>query len=407
MRLRLFCTVSFLFIVLFSFAQRTIKGKIVNAGTGETLAGTSVFINSTSIGTSADRNGNFELNNIPSGRYDLVFSQIGYETQTINFTSEQLPMTVKIEMKVKVKELQNVTVEKFIEESWEKWGRNFLESFIGTVPNSNDCKIRNTKSIKFRFFPNSNRLIAFSDEPLMIENKALGYTIKYQLEDFEINFKEKTVQYAGYPFFEEIEKNGKARQRRWAAAREKAFNGSIMHFFQCVYTNSTEANGYEIRTMRRIPNVEKERVKIAYRAGMITKDSAGKKYLVTVSHPDSSAYYQRILRQNDYTEVYGPILKNIDSLIIAKEGEFKSLYFEDFLYITYKNELEDQAYITFSNENRKPVYQRSYIWLLTGTPVSFSANGSYFPPQELFTMSYWGWNEKIANLLPVDYKPEK
>lgn len=395
-----------LLISIAAFSQRTIKGRVVNAVTGEALPGSSVFINSTSIGTVADRNGSFELNNIPSGRQDLVVSLVGYETNVFNFTSDQLPLNLKIEMNVKVKELENVTVEPSVEETWEKWGELFLESFIGKVPNAKDCKIKNTEVIRFRFYRKSNRVAAYSDEPLIIENRSLGYKITYQLEQFEVSFKENTVVFAGYPFFEEIEKSRRGLQRRWKEAREKAFNGSMMHFLRYLYKDSLEQAGYEIRKMKRIPNLEKERVREIYRAGMIINDSAGRKIVTSRQFPpDSSAYYQQIMRQKDYTEEIGQALKTSDSLIIQTEGEYKYLYFTDYLYITYKKELEDKEYLLFYRENRKPMFQQSCIWLVSGTPVAIGINGNYYPPEEVFSMSYWGWSEKMANNLPADYQP--
>lgn len=397
-----------LFVVISStsFSQKTIKGHIVNAMSGEPLAGSSVFINGSSIGTIADNQGRFELNSIPSGRYELIISLIGFETNVFGFTSDQLPLNLKIEMRLKVRELENVTVEPSIEETWEKWGRIFLENFIGSVPNAKECNIKNTRDIHFRYYRKSNRVIAYSDEPLIIENKALGYILKYQLEQFEVNFKDNSIVYAGYPFFEEIDKGRRGLQRRWKEAREKAFYGSIMHFMRSLYRDSLTQNGYELRKMKRIPNLEKERVKAVYRNGVIEKDSNGKKFFTRVEFPpDSSAYYQRIMQQKDYTEEYGPALATTDSLTIQTEGEYKYLFFPDYLSITYKKELEDKDYLLFYRESRKPAFQQSCIWLVSGTPVAIGSNGTYYPPQEVFSMSYWGWDEKIANLLPTDYEP--
>ncbi|MEI9944923.1 MAG: carboxypeptidase-like regulatory domain-containing protein [Chitinophagaceae bacterium] len=395
-----------LFISLSVFSQQTIKGRVVNASTGEALAGSSVFINSTSIGTVADRSGNFELNNIPSGRYDLVISLIGYETNVFTFTSAELPLNLKVEMNLKVKELENVTVEPWVEEGWDKWGLTFTESFVGRTPNAANCKIKNTNDIHFRYYKKTNRLTAYSDEPLVVENKALGYTIRYQLEQFEIDFKNNTTAYMGYPFFEEIDKNRKGLQRRWKEAREKAFYGSIMHFMQSLFKDSLVQNGYEVRRMKRLPNDEKERVKIAYRNSIVIKDSANRKILREDLMPkDSLAYYHQVMRQKDYIEIYGKTVLTADSLIVKTEGEYKILFFLDYLYITYKNELEDKAYLLYQHENRSAAFQRSYIWLVSGSPISLDIHGNYYPPQELFSMGYWGWEEKTANLLPSDYLP--
>jgi hypothetical protein len=111
------------------------------------------------------------------------------------------------------------------------------------------------------------------------------------------------------------------------------------------------------------------------------------------------------MRQKDEIDVYGKTLLTADSLVVKAEGRIKVIYFTDYLYVTYKKEIEDKAYLAFHLESRSPTFQRSYIWLPGLKAITIDANGSYYPPQEIFSMAYWGWDEKIANMLPIDYKP--
>ena len=60
----------------------TVKGKITDAGTGESLPGANVVIKGTSVGTAADVNGNYTLN-VPSLMDTLVVSYVGYQSKTI------------------------------------------------------------------------------------------------------------------------------------------------------------------------------------------------------------------------------------------------------------------------------------------------------------------------------------
>ena len=92
-------------------AQQKIKGVVVNATTKEPIAGSSVFLNNTSIGTATDKAGQFELGGIPGGRHELIVSSIGYTTYVLAFNSTELPMDLKVELAVKMKELDNVIVE--------------------------------------------------------------------------------------------------------------------------------------------------------------------------------------------------------------------------------------------------------------------------------------------------------
>ena len=68
---------------LSSFGKGTITGKLIDAGTDETLIGATVTIQGTTIGISTDLDGSFVLQ-APAGDHVLVFSSIGYINQTKN-----------------------------------------------------------------------------------------------------------------------------------------------------------------------------------------------------------------------------------------------------------------------------------------------------------------------------------
>lgn len=399
-----------LLLTIATQAQSSIKGVVVNDATGATIEGSSVFISNTSKGTVSNSNGQFELNNIPPGKYDLVISCIGYETNVIAFTHAQLPLRLKVELTLKAKELENVVVEPSVEEGWDKWGNMFMENFIGSTENSLQCRIKNTDKIRFRYYKKSNRVIAYCDEPVLIENKALGYMLKYQLENFEVNYKDRTTFYLGYPLFEDMTKNGKQVKGRWAKNRQEAFKGSVTHFMQALYSNKLAAEQFEVRRMVRRPNLEKERVKAIYRSSVISNsktNGSGVAIIISGNAPatggDSSAYYQRIMRQPDQLDVYGSSMLTADSIVVATEGRYKGLHFNDYLYITYKGEKEEDAYLRKLMEKRTATFQRSLVTLVNGELITLDKAGSYFNPQNFLTSGYWGWSEKMANLLPIDY----
>ncbi|MEO5562279.1 MAG: carboxypeptidase-like regulatory domain-containing protein, partial [Chitinophagaceae bacterium] len=359
-------TLMCLLVTVLVFAQRTIIGSVVNVTTGAPVAGSSVFVSGTSVGTSSDQSGKFQLNDVPAGRYDLIISSIGYETNVFGFTTEQLPLRVKVEMAIKVKELPNVIVEPSVEEGWDKWGQTFRDYFIGYTPNAMNCDIKNEKAIRFRFYKKSNRVIAYCDEPVLIENKALGYTIHYQLEDFEVDFKGGASRFAGYPFFEDMDKGRKGLQRRWQRARDKAFYGSMMHFMRCLYNDSLLESGYEVRRMKRVQNEGKERVRKLYRqrfAADSVSPKPGTQFFSDRYSNDSTEYYERILRQPDYQDFYSKDNLTADSLIVEEKDGYKALYFIYYLSVMYKNAKEDKAFLTFHHETRKSFYQRSLILL--------------------------------------------
>jgi hypothetical protein len=381
-----------------------IKGRVVTATMGSAVPGSSVFISNSSIGTTADKDGYFELSRVPAGKNELVVSSVGYETSVYSFSAEQLPLQLRIELTLKVRELANVTVEPSVEEGWNKWGAMFTSNFVGLTPNARSCKIKNEDAIRFRYFKNSNRVIAYSDEPIILENKALGYRIKYQLEEFEVNFKTQTSLFSGFPFFEEME-DGKEIRKKWKRSRDKAYFGSMMHFMWCLYHDSLSQHGFEVRRMVRMPNTEKQRVMKIYRDLHNSKKPGGARAGLAALPKDSLQYYERISRQREVIDIYAKEILNSDSLVARQENAYKIMYFPDYLFVTYKNESEHPDYILFHHESRSPGYQRSYLTLQNNHEIIIDMNGGYYPPQEIITSAYWGWSEKMADCLPIDYRP--
>lgn len=400
----------FLLIPAFIHAQSTITGQVVRADNKEPIPGSSVFISNTSRGTVTGSDGRFELHLLPVGKYELVISSVGFETSVYTFSSEQLPLKLRVEMDVKVRELPNVTVEPSIEEGWDKWGLTFTDNFMGATPNAANCEIRNKSKIKFRFYKKSNRVIAYCDEPLEIVNRALGYRIKYQLEDFEVKFTERWSRFMGYVLFEDMDGYRSKVRKRWQRARDEAFYGSMMHFWRSVYAGNVDQEGFAMRRMWRMPNTEKARVRQLYRSGLVTR-SGNVEMMITLdgkkdSLPaDSTRYYETVLRQPDEIEHYGPTNLTVDSILLSVSPAFKEIYFTDYLQVIYKNEKEDPAYLRYFYLSRSPAFQVSNLFLPDPTAIAIFRDGSYDPPTNVFSMGYWSWSDKIGDMLPLDYEP--
>ena len=401
----------FILLSLMAASQRTIKGRVINGETGTAISGSSVFITNTSKGTVTNSVGSFELNDVPPGKHDLIISCIGYETNVFSFSDEQLPLQLKVEMAIKVRELENVTLEPSVEEGWDKWGKTFMDNFVGNTANSLQCRIKNEKAIRFRFYKKSNRLIAYADEPVLLENKALGYLIKYQLENFEVNFKENSVFFLGYPLFEDLRSQSRIK---WEKKRLEAYYGSIMHFMRSLYTDSLLAEGFEVTRMSRLPNYEKQRVKKFFKpTGSFKATTREGSFVINISDTvkntasDSSAYFSSVMRQPDYIEKYGKDLLTADSLIADGPTGSKLLLFDNYLYVIYRNQLEEEAYLKTQFPQRKPSFQRSFVTLKGDKIITLDKEGNYYNPLDFFTSGYWGWGEKMANSLPFEYNGRK
>ena len=385
----------------FLYAQKLLKGFVVDAEMGAAIPKASVFLNNTSIGTTANDEGRFSLF-IPAGKFDLIVSSIGYATYSQSVTSTEInDSTITIRLKLKAPDLETVVIEPFEKNGWEKWGKWFTENFLGTSEYGRDSRIKNPEVLKFRNSKRDNGLTVIATAPLTIENKALGYRLTYQLENFRYDFRSHYLLYSGYPFFEPMQGSDR-KQRGWEKARQDVYYGSTLQFMRALYRNKLLEEGFEMRRLQKIPNAEKERIKMLYKTSR-KPDEHGRLYFDL--NRDSTAYYDRILHQEDYKNVIGQHLLPGDSIAYAIDSTVAGLDFSDYLLVIYKHKKVPYEYSQLFPKSGDAMM--SELQLINGRPVEVLANGSYFNPEDLLTSGYWGWWEKLGTMLPFDYQPPK
>lgn len=398
----------FLLLLLSSPAYAQLSGTVLSETGRQPVPFASVFINNSTLGTTTDENGHFSINRITPGKHELVVSLLGYEKFfTVITLPQEKPMTILL--REKSTQLDQVTVKAFDKDGWKNWGIVFTESFIGTSSNARRTVLKNPKDLRFRHNKQDNVLEVFAVAPLKIQNKALGYDLEYHLELFRIDYKNNTQVYAGYPFFKEQRSVSRANVRN----RETAYNGSLLKFMRSLYHNTVQEDGYSVRKMIETPNREKERVK-ALRDKYTLKEADASGRLVMISSPaypeeiytpDSLAYFRKILGQPD--SKFSLIKDTIPTirLIRTDSAGLKKLYFRDYLYVVNTGHKEDPLYIEYKREKRAIAPQTSILSMLEEEALEIQDNGNYFPPLNLFTGDYWSWSNKIADLLPLNYKP--
>lgn len=376
-----------------ALSQITYRGKVTDKENHHPMEGVSVFFSNTSYGTTTDAGGNYTLR-VPAGRYDMVVAMVGYETFVKNMLPADSGTVQQIELTVSVKELDAVVLEAYEKNGWEKWGSFFFENFIGTSDYASECHILNYKDIRFRISKHDNELTAVCRKPLVIENKGLGYTIRYQLERFTFSYKTHMLLYSGYALFEEM-KGSERQQREWARRREEVFSGSMLHFMRAFYQNRLQENNFVLHQLTVVPDQEKNRVRNLYRMLALKAEDAS---------PDSSSYYGKILAGPDNREYLDMNAMPYDSIGFTVNNTTKGFIFNDHLLVVYNGKQEPYAYMTQVTHNKKPVAAvSSKIVLQIPEAIQVTANGAYFDPVNMASSGYWAWAEKIAYMLPVDY----
>lgn len=394
-----------MFLSLSLVAQYTISGKVLNADNQQPIISASVFLSNTSKGAVTNSNGEFVITNVSDGQYDLVASSVGFVTQVKKINTQRNKESLIFYLKIK--ELEEVVVGGYANEPWSKWGRFFIDNFIGQTPYTADCKIENTQTIHFRFFKKENKVKAIADEPLIIVNKALGYIVKYDLDYFECKLNSGIVLFQGYPFFGEMMPKRNNMERKWIERRKKVYYGSMMHFMRSLYRNNLKEDGFEVRKCIKYPNEEKKRVQLIFknRFNIIQKED-GSQVGIVKDIGDSTEYYGNVVHQPDEVEKVFPDILPADSIAFAIDKTTAGLEFKDYLQIVYKLAKEDDAYLQFFGLQRKPTFPISLITLSNGNEIEILSNGLYFNPLDLLCTGYWSWSEKIATMLPFDYWPE-
>ena len=83
MKKKYFCQflLTFFLLPFFVSAQNEVRGKVTDAVTGLALNRISVFIPDLNRGDISDSTGSFRISNLPSGRYAVIASAIGYSSQ--------------------------------------------------------------------------------------------------------------------------------------------------------------------------------------------------------------------------------------------------------------------------------------------------------------------------------------
>lgn len=390
-------------------AQQTLKGRVLAADTKQPIHLANVFLSNTSIGTVTNAEGYFTIEHFPQGRYDVVVSCIGYESFVTTIQSAQLPKTIDVNLVPKVNILQEVIVEPYEKNGWDKYGKFFLDNFVGTSAFAKECKLKNPETIRFRYNKKENILRAFADEPIILENKALGYILKYDLKTFEYNYSTRIFYFQGYPLFEEMETGRKRLQERWENRRADAYYGSLMHFMRSLFRNQLIQEGFETRKLIKISEEEKKRVRTLYNkraytngvGNIVVNDS-----ILGQGNADSAAYYRKVMRQPEKMNVLIDKVLPGDSIAFAIDSLTAGLYFEDHLQVIYLYKQVPDEYVQangLSVRAKSPVV--SEIFLTRKNTIAVLSNGSYYEGIDLISSGYWGWWEKLATMLPYDYKP--
>ena len=194
MRLNIFLS-SLLIILCYNLsAQTTITG-IVTDSLNKPIPFASVYLSKTTFGTITNNEGFYSLTVPRDGVYELTTSCIGYKPKTYSIITDGFKQKINIKLSQTIIQLEEVTINakaKIRVKNLTKFDRMFLGESI----NAQNCRILNPGDIHLFKDSETNILKGYSVKPVKIENKALGYTIIYDLTDFVYNSKSDFLRFS-------------------------------------------------------------------------------------------------------------------------------------------------------------------------------------------------------------------
>jgi hypothetical protein len=367
-----FIVLVLIFISTFSSAQFSIKGTVLDSASREPLSAASVFCQNTTLGTTTNKQGEFSIS-LKSGGYDLIFSFTGYQTQTIRVNDNA---TMQILMVKEDKSMGEVIIKNSNEvaDGWAKYGDFFTQNFIGSTPNAAKCKLLNPEVLKFFYYKRSNKLKVLATDALQINNDALGYTLRYQLDSFVYYYATDINSYRGYCLYTEQEGTDSLR-KVWAVNRAKTYNGSKLHFMRSYYDSTIQDDGWIIDMLDETDSKKFNKVKDVY----------------------DSSYYNIVYNTIDSLDA-----DSVMHTVVTGPAEVE-IYYPRKISVTYIKRSPEKEYLAKMKLPKNIPYQISYIDIKDW--IAITENGYYYEQKNWVNQGYWSW-KNVGDLLPYDYLPD-
>ena len=255
------------------------------------------------------------------------------------------------------------------EDDWIHYYKSFSEEFIGSSTNANRCTFLNPDILEFSYSDSLGTYEAVVKEPLIMENKGLGYQVMFEIDYFTSG--PKTTEFHVRASFKELEPENHRTKKRWKKNRERSYYGSTFHFLKTLLNDNLRSEGYHIYLTEDVndPNHNRE---VSQKDDIILTDSLGRTYL------------------------------NFEGYMIVE-------YRKEFRNTSYQGSIqEDQRLKGFEVTNvmgpATNQYQVSSMTLLK-PKIRLLKNSQLTEPEEVRFYGYWSW-ERMSELMPIDYNPK-
>ncbi len=365
------------------FAQTILQGKVTDAKTTEVVPFANVYLGGTTIGVASDSSGEFKFEVNMKGAFDLIVSFIGYAKVKIPvIIGADSTISADIKLKPESVTLNALTVHGDTTPTRSRDLREFMRILIGTTKNASGCSLKNPRDVFVRKDKSGRSMTAYAKGPIIIENRALGYEVQYDLERFRAD--ERSTSFGGTVFFKELIAANEKERNRWVVNREKAYQGSMVHLIRSIMSDRIQAEGWDVRIL-----YNKFRPSERYILEQIKK-------FRELGLKDSIDHYKemRLIPVNERLRS-----KPLNGHEILDNSQPPLMMFRGVLVVVFKKE-SDPRNIRGNGPNA--FSQSSELEFQTQPHVLYE-NGSYSPQNDVMLGGYFAFGERIAEWIPYEY----
>lgn len=243
---------SFILILPEKSLSQSISGRVVDASTGDPLPSANIYLSNTTYGISSGPDGEFNMQNLEPGQYQIVLRYIGYEESVRPV--EVLPATRmelgEIPLKPNPLQLNEVEIVSQRESYWQQNLETFTTIFLGSSSHARHTEILNPEILHFPESGEKNVLSATADRPIHILNRSLGYELWISLRSFSWNVKERTGEFYFTSRMQELSPGQYPEMSsEWRKNRREVYLGSFRHFLDLL-TEGRETEEFSFKNGR-------------------------------------------------------------------------------------------------------------------------------------------------------------
>ena len=346
---------------------QNLQAVVADESTGEGIPFAFVFLANSSVGATTDERGVFSLDLDLDGEPGaLVFSHLNYELRTIELDGAAL-RTDTFFLALNPVELEQIQVEeKYRPRFRKKWLKRFNEAFLGVTPEKGQVVIANPEVLFFR--EEDKKLTAAASEPLIVENKLLGYQVDFFLQTFELDLVTDDLLYEGSAYFKEMEWPHRKQKAKVKRNRKKTYQKTSRRFFSDLVQGRAKEEDYAIGFSALTPDREFIAFQPASLDSIAVRSLENDRFAIDVKGYFTVAYKKEIVNRKLPRSQFGPgmAVKNK----AAKEGE------------------------------NSPA--TSYFRSRTGR-ILVNHKGIILNPLEVEEFGYWA-DQRMGLMLPFDYQ---